>query len=175
MPEKAWLSIGSNVGERQANLAEAVRELSKHCKVKRVSKVYETEPVGFEGQPMFLNQAIEVETSVAPREFLALTKSIEQRLGRVKNFRWGPRKIDIDIIFFGSRIIKEEGFIVPHERAHERRFVLVPMAELEPGFAHPVLKRTVKELLKGLPKGKKDAVRVFGGEKVGFKNLSKSN
>ncbi len=118
-----------------------------------MSRVYETEPVGYTEQPNFLNQAVEIEPSFAPAELLLFLKSTEKKMGRQKNFRWGPRLIDIDIVFYGSRIVRENGLVVPHERLHERRFVLEPLCELAPEFVHPTLGKTAGKLLELLGSG----------------------
>lgn len=137
--EPIFLGLGSNVGDRLAHLQGALSALADlpHTEVKRHSSVYETEPVGYEDQPDFLNMVAEVATEIAPEAFLEATKNIEYRLGRVRDVRWGPRRIDIDILYWGMRVLDSERLQVPHPQARRRRFVLVPLNEIAPEFAPP--------------------------------------
>ena len=112
-----------------------------------VSSFYETAPWGVEEQPPFLNLAVEVVTGLEPRELLKLLKQIEGELGRIEAGRWGPRLIDLDIIYYGGRVIKEDGLTIPHPRLHERGFVLAPLSEIAPDFVDPVSKKTAAQLL----------------------------
>jgi 2-amino-4-hydroxy-6-hydroxymethyldihydropteridine diphosphokinase len=135
-----YLSLGSNLGDRAANLEHAIRELpAAGVKVLRLSSIYETEPVDYVDQPWFLNCVIEGETSLQPKELLEHLQSIERKLGSRKLVPRGPRMIDLDILFYGDEVIRDEGIEIPHPRMTERRFVLVPLAEIAPGFRHPVM------------------------------------
>lgn len=148
MPAKVFIAIGSNLGDRVENCRKAVELIGKlpSTKVIRESSLYETEPWGYEDQPLFLNGAVEIETSLSPVELLVELKRVEAETGRQETFRWGPRAIDLDIVFYGDDVINEGGLTIPHPRAHERPFVLVPLKEIAPDLIHPVLKKTVSEL-----------------------------
>ena len=146
----AYLSLGSNLGDRERMLAEALRLLqAPDVQVARISPVYETEPQDVKGQPWFLNLVAEIETELFPRQLLARVQKIEKQLGRKRGMPKGPRTIDIDILLFGAFVINTPDLVVPHPRMTERRFVLAPLADLAPGLRHPVMKRTVRELLDG--------------------------
>jgi len=157
--ELAYLSLGSNVGDRTANLRAAIDRLAEAGQVQAVSAFYETEPVDVLDQPWFLNCVVAVETEMPPRGLLNLALAIERAMGRHRTREKGPRTIDIDILLFGSRVIDEPGLRIPHPAMHERRFVLEPLAEIAPGVLHPTLKKTARELLAQLPAGQ--AVRVL--------------
>jgi len=144
---RVYLSLGSNIGDRESNLSAALAFLQPT----RVSPIYETEPVDLADQPWFLNLAAELETDLAPHALLARTQQIERDLGRVRNVPKGPREIDIDILFFNGAIIDTPDLIIPHPRLHERRFVLQPLFDLAPDLRHPANGRTVREMLAALP------------------------
>lgn len=146
LAETVFIGLGSNLGEREKNLKEAIELLSRKCEIVQRSAVHETEPFGFEDQPMFLNQIVEARTKLEPLKLLEFLKGIEKKIGRKEAFRNGPRIIDLDIIFYGKRTINEKRLVVPHPQMHKRAFVLKPMAEIAPGFVHPLKKKTVKEL-----------------------------
>ena len=148
--QRVFISMGSNIGDRVENCRKALEEISAWARIVNVSSVYETEPVGRGDQEDFINCAAEIETPLSPHELLARFKSTENKLGRVSGERWGPRVIDIDIIFYGNLIIDSEELQIPHLSAHVRRFVLEPLCEIEPGFIHPGCGITVSELLQNL-------------------------
>jgi 2-amino-4-hydroxy-6-hydroxymethyldihydropteridine diphosphokinase len=143
-----YLSLGSNVGNREAMLQRAVRLLaSTDFRITRMSSIYETEPQDVRGQPWFLNMVLQAETTLFPRQLLGRIQKVEQQLGRRRLAPKGPRTIDIDILLFGTAVIDTTGLTVPHPRMAERRFVLEPMTELAPDLRHPILRRTMRELL----------------------------
>jgi 2-amino-4-hydroxy-6-hydroxymethyldihydropteridine diphosphokinase len=143
-----YLSLGSNIGERAANIAQAIVELPEHgVRVVKRSSLYETEPVEFLAQGWFLNCVVEVETDLAPGELMRTLLDIERAMGRERVALKGPRIIDMDILLFGSRIVREADLEIPHPRMVERRFVLVPLAEIAAAVAHPVLKKAIAEML----------------------------
>jgi 2-amino-4-hydroxy-6-hydroxymethyldihydropteridine diphosphokinase len=157
--ELVYLSLGSNVGDRPANLGVAIDRLAEVGPMQAVSALYETEPVGVRDQPWFLNCVVAVETEMTPRELLNLALAIERAMGRQRTREKGPRTIDIDVLLYGNRMVDEPGLKIPHPAMHERRFVLEPLAEIAPGVMHPTLKKTAHELLAQLPTGQ--AVRVL--------------
>jgi 2-amino-4-hydroxy-6-hydroxymethyldihydropteridine diphosphokinase len=148
-----YLSLGSNVGDREAHLGTAIEKLRQLGAVIAVSSFYETEPVDMPQQGWFLNCALKLETEAMPRQLLRRVLDIEQSMGRKRTHSKGPRNIDIDILLFGSSVVKAKGLTVPHPAMHQRRFVLEPLAEIAPEVRHPVLKRTARELRDALPAG----------------------
>jgi len=155
-----YLSLGSNLGDRAANLEHAIAALHKAgVHVLCRSSLYETEPVDFLAQPWFLNCVVEGETSLMPRQLLHALQAIERRFGRKKRIARGPRVIDLDILFYGASAIRTPEVEIPHPRMHKRRFVLVPLAELAPDLRHPVLGATVAELIAAVQDN--SAVRIW--------------
>jgi len=149
----AYLSLGSNVGDRQAQLHTAVARLSAAGRVTAVSSFYETEPVEFTEQPWFLNCAAALETNLTPPQLMAQILEIEQEMGRTRVQNKGPRTIDIDILLFDNDIVNSGNVTIPHPAMHQRRFVLEPLAEIAPEAQHPLLHKTIRALRDALPPG----------------------
>ena len=151
MPELAYLSLGSNLGNREQHLRDAIQRLQSIGTVRSVSSLYETEPVEFTEQPDFLNCAVALETSASPAQLMVQLLDIEKTLGRQRIQKKGPRTIDLDLLLFGDQVINAPELTIPHPAMHQRRFVLVPLAEIAPGARHPIFKKTIRELQGELP------------------------
>lgn len=146
-----YIGIGSNIGDREANCLNAIERLKdKGIAVKKVSSMYETEPWGLKEQPRFINIAVEVETKLSPEELLNTLKAMEKEMGRKGAVKWGPRIIDLDILFYDDIVIDMEHLQIPHLLLHERDFILLPLSEIAPDKVHPVLKKTVAQLMEEL-------------------------
>jgi len=142
-----YIALGSNLGDRAANLAKAREMLADDIQVLKCSLVYQTTPWGYSEQDDFYNQVLECETMLRPLILLTKLKKIEKKLGRKETFPNGPRVIDLDILFYDDLILNNKRLIIPHPRLHDRAFVLIPMAEINPVFVHPVLGKNIVELL----------------------------
>jgi len=153
MPTLVYFSLGSNVGDRENHLRQALARLAPEGRIMSVSSFYETEPVEFTDQSWFLNCAVALETTETPERLMAALLQIEQQMGRQRIQKKGPRTIDIDILLFGDAILDGPALTIPHPAMHQRRFVLEPLAEIAPEVRHSVLKKTIRELLDALPAG----------------------
>jgi len=140
------LGIGSNLGNREENISKALAALERHLVIKRVSSLYETEPIGYVNQPDFLNLCIKVETEMNPFELLSFLKAVESELGRKESLRWGPRTIDIDILLFDVKLIYSRRLIIPHKELLRRKFAIKPACEIAGDWIYPGLQKTLKAL-----------------------------
>lgn len=147
MDHVVFLALGSNLGNRLSNIKNAISNLTPQMAVKKKSPVYETPPWGYADQPPFLNQVLKAETYLEPEELLGHLKRLETALGRETGFQNGPRLIDIDILFYDDEVIETPSVVIPHPRLHQRAFVLVPLNDIAPDLVHPVLEKSVSEML----------------------------
>jgi 2-amino-4-hydroxy-6-hydroxymethyldihydropteridine diphosphokinase len=152
-----YIGIGSNLGDKAGNCRRAVEVILAEARnrIVQCSPLYQTEPVGKKEQDWFINGVSAVETSMGPAELLGFLVGVEEMMGRVRRERWGPRVIDLDILIYDQVVINEEGLQIPHPRLHERRFVLVPLRDVAPDLMHPLLGKTISQILAELPGGEK--------------------
>ena len=156
MPITAYIGLGSNIGRKKETCLQALELLSRAVMVQRVSSFYCTEPVGYYGQEEFINAVAEIETGLSPEELLAACLAVEDKLGRRRSARWGPRSIDLDILFYGDMVLETPALSIPHPLLHTRGFVLIPLCEIAPQVIHPSLRKSAAQLLSEL----KDTHRV---------------
>lgn len=150
MSPTVYLALGSNVGERATHLQTALAAMPPKVRPLVQSPIYETPPWGYAEQPAFLNMVIQAETELPPLELLKFLKALEVEVGRTPSFRYGPRQIDLDILFYDDLVLETPELSLPHPRLHERAFVLVPLADVAPSLCHPLLHQTVTEMLAGV-------------------------
>jgi len=160
----AYLGLGSNLKEREKNLIKALSLIGQRTQLIKTSSIYETEPVGFKEQPLFLNMVCQICTDLKPMELLHYLKQVEKQLGRKASFRNAPRIIDIDILIYDNIISKEQDLIIPHPRLKERAFVLLPLAEIAPQLNHPELDKSIIELADTITG--RETVRRFNQEEL---------
>jgi 2-amino-4-hydroxy-6-hydroxymethyldihydropteridine diphosphokinase len=155
---KIFLALGSNIENRKQYIEKAILLLREKINDVTLAPLYETKPQYFEDQNTFLNTVLSGSTNLELQELLQFTKTIEKKVGRVERFRNGPREIDIDILFYDNVVYKDEDLEIPHPRLQEREFVLVPFSDINADFIHPVLKKTIRELLDTLPEEKRSLI-----------------
>lgn len=167
LPEHYCLiGLGSNMGEKVRLISEAVAIIAQLGTIEKLSSLYKTQPWGNEAQDFFLNMVLTMKTGFEPRDLLGKLMQIEAVIGKEKKKHWGPRKIDLDILYFGQKIILDNSLIIPHPFLHLRNFVLVPMNEIAPDFLHPIFRKTTKELLEQCPDDSKVEMYVKGNENI---------
>ena len=156
-----FLALGSNIENRKQHIETAIVLLREKVHNIIVAPLYETKPRYFEDQQNFLNTVLSGFTDLKPRELLQFTKTVQQKVGRVERFRNGPREIDIDILFYDNVVYKDEELEIPHPRLQERDFVLQPFSDINPDFSHPVLKKTIRELLDTIPEEQRSVIKIL--------------
>jgi len=156
-----FLALGSNIENRKQHIEEAILLLREKMNNVTIAPLYETKPRYFEDQNNFLNIVLRGHTDLEPRELLQFTKAVQKEVGRVERFRYGPREIDVDILFYDDVVYKDEELEIPHPRLQERDFVLQPFSDINPDFSHPVLKKTIRELLATLPEEQRSVIKML--------------
>lgn len=161
MDNDAYISLGSNIGDRSENFRRAIEKLERKPDIQVVnhSSIYDTDPVGYEDQDQFLNMVIKVKTNLKPFELIDVCLEIENELGRKREIRWGPRTIDLDILLYNQENINSEKLIVPHPRMHERAFVIIPLLEIHTNIKHPTMDIPLKVILEDIPD--REGVRIW--------------
>lgn len=148
---KVYVAFGTNIGDKINNIEKALKFMEdRGLKITKKSSIHSTEPYGYTDQPEFLNGVVEAETDLNPRQVLETLLQIEKDMGRIREFKWGPRNIDLDIILFNDYVIDEEDLKIPHPDMHNREFVLKPLSEIAPEYIHPIIKKSIKQLLEEL-------------------------
>lgn len=142
----AFIGLSTNLGNKQENLSKAIQQINQHCKIIQSSQIYQTTPWGILNQPNFYNQCLEIQTRLSALELLNFFLAIEQKLKRNRIVKYGPRIIDLDILFFNNQIISEPNLKIPHPLIQERQFVLIPLQEIAPNLIHPIFNKTITEL-----------------------------
>ena len=163
-PNVVFIGVGANLGPVRENFTRALRSMERRARVVAVSSLYESDPVGPQDQPKFTNAVVKVETELSPFELLDYLKTIEKEIGRKKTKKWGPRVIDLDIIFYEDLVISTDSLVIPHPRAHERKFVLEPLLEIDPAAWHPAKNMAVRDICSGL--GDSQAISKTDGPEV---------
>ena len=160
-----YVSLGSNLGDRFQHLRKAIKRMEEvnRISIKKVSSVYESEPVGYKNQRWFLNLVLEIQTSFDPFPLLEHLLAIEDKMGREREEKWGPRNIDLDLLLYDNRIVNSDRLSIPHPQMHQRRFALIPLAQIAPQLIHPLQKKSIEELLESCED--KSTVRLYS-EKI---------
>ncbi|MCL4364633.1 2-amino-4-hydroxy-6-hydroxymethyldihydropteridine diphosphokinase [Patescibacteria group bacterium] len=155
---KVFLALGANVGDTKSNIEKATALIGQKLSGVKTAPIYKTKPWGYTKQPYFLNTALSGKTDLTPEELLDFVKDVEKKVGRRKRIRWGPREIDVDLIFYGETVSQSKRLTIPHRDAWRRDFVLKPIVDLEPNLVHPLLKKPITKLLEDIPRSEKTII-----------------